>query len=271
MPDKIYKNAPLLEVICELRWTLQQLPAAPHVQHDPFFSDLLDAIKPAAIERGFSHLEILQPEDVPREVRPFVVDHRFRRAKNTWPLFQIGPGVFTVNAVPPYGGWTSLRTILTECLSLLHDCYPLAEKYLRISRLELRYLNAFDQQKYGTSSSHQFFSKYFNIKASIPTNFLDNFVDPADQQDSDVTVTTPLAHPAGSVARLAMSKGTNRGVPAFIADNAVRFDTQTPKPSSPDALTSWFDRAHQVTSATFAQAVTDELRDNFLPLTDVGD
>jgi len=268
MSEKIYTNAPLLEVICEIRWQLQSFGAVPHLLADPFFDDFLEEASKRADQEGFSHLERLQPSDVPREVRPHLVEQRFRPSQDTWPLFQIGPGVFSVNATPPYGGWRSFRQVIENCVDILLSSYPVASRYLKISRLELRYINAFDRKNYQSVSSHDFFSNYFQIKPSVPDDFLAKFAGTGSPRETELAVVTPLNTPADSEARLALSKGTNRGIPSYIAENIVRVQREKPAPMVSAEIMEWLDQAHEVTNASFEGAITSSLRDHIGPMED---
>jgi uncharacterized protein (TIGR04255 family) len=144
--DFLYQNAPLIEVITELHWSLQPLIAIPNAAIDPHFAILSSKFTELARETGFVHVERLLPEQIPLEMMPHRAVFRFRRAAETWPLFQVGPGVFTANIVPPYQGWGDFRQSISSGLDLLLASYPLRPSYFRIEKLELRYIDGFTKR-----------------------------------------------------------------------------------------------------------------------------
>lgn len=265
MPHKIYENAPLLEVICEIRWQLKPSNLMPHAQNDPYFEDFAEEVKALAEPLGYTHIEVLQQPDFPREIRPYLVESRFRKQQGKWPLFQIGPGIFSINTTPPYGGWTGFRSIIEETISLLFKAYPRSDKYLKISRIELRYINAFDEKNYQFESSQKFFAENFNIYLNKPDNFLADMVDESRPSDVNMTLTTPLKKPQQGEALLVMAKGSNRGIPAFIVQNTVRTSVSDPQIMSQQKVMECLDQSHEVTRATFEGIINSNLRGHIGP------
>ena len=80
-------------------------------------------------KHGFSFVEELVPPDFPKELAPRQPHFRYRRADETWPLFQLGPGLFTANFVPPYKGWfQEVKPCLMQGVETLLKTYPLADR-----------------------------------------------------------------------------------------------------------------------------------------------
>jgi uncharacterized protein (TIGR04255 family) len=101
MKEFVYDKPPLIEVICEIRWRLQPLVSAPGTAIDPHFSSFSDDFTNMCKTSSFSLVERINPENVPVEFLAGHPIYRFRKQQNQWPLFQIGPGLLTVNDVPP--------------------------------------------------------------------------------------------------------------------------------------------------------------------------
>ena len=117
----IFSNPPLVELVAELRWTpagvgapapaagvkLIQFPLASEHAEQTFtnFSNQVAA-------QGFGNSERLVPVGFP--YLPFMVVYRFRKppAQGENFLYQIGWGVFSANALPPYRDWDSFRPIV---------------------------------------------------------------------------------------------------------------------------------------------------------------
>ena len=143
MTRMIYTNAPLVEVIAEVRWKTIPLVAIPDGGIDPHFDVLLNEFRTKARENSYIFEEPLTPPEIPRELLPGKVMYRFRTTQNRWPLYQIGPGVFTVNIVPPYQGWSYFAPIIEQGISWLLSSYPSSSTVMTLDLLMLRYVNAF--------------------------------------------------------------------------------------------------------------------------------
>lgn len=91
------KNAPLLEVIFELRW---KMSSSEHWEKYSFLpGDLYSLMKDKYPLR-----ELLVPGDFPHELLVDKPMYRYRD-KNQYPLFQIGPGLLTLNTVEAFYEW----------------------------------------------------------------------------------------------------------------------------------------------------------------------
>src|SRR5688572_29942962 len=132
MADFVYESAPLVEVIAEVHWHIERLRTVPDGGVDPQFSALIAQLRQAFPQAGFPVFEALVPPQVPVELLADKPLMRFRNAANQYPLVQVGPGVMTVNVVPPYGGWNAFKPIIAKALDVLTSSYPMAEALLKI-------------------------------------------------------------------------------------------------------------------------------------------
>ncbi len=135
---------PLIEAIFELRWQLQQ--KRPNVFFDPNYKILLGRIYDR-VTKEYPHHEELPAASVPDELAGHIVQHRFRKSENNWPLIQIGPGLVTLNDTNNYT-WKGFQKRAVKLLSTLFGAYP-NKKDLQFVMIQLRYLDGleFDFQK----------------------------------------------------------------------------------------------------------------------------
>jgi uncharacterized protein (TIGR04255 family) len=84
--------------------------------------------------------EQLPTASMPDELVGHIVQHRFRSAKDEWPLVQVGPGVFTVNDTHRYT-WTDYRQRANEAVLRLYDAHPNVAEF-HIQSILLRYIDA---------------------------------------------------------------------------------------------------------------------------------
>src|SRR3972149_1548349 len=104
MEDFVYESPPLVEVIAEVHWHIERLLTVPDGGLDPHFADLLAGLVKALPDAGFATIERLSPAELPIELLADKPIMRFWPGPNQWPVVQVGPGVMTVNIVPPYEG-----------------------------------------------------------------------------------------------------------------------------------------------------------------------
>lgn len=133
MSRKDLKNKPLVEAILEIRWQLQQpirVPAPAQMMLpavDPHYRLLLGRVFDR-FQREYPFHEQLPTATLPDEILAHVVQHRFRSAKDDWPLVQVGPGVFTVNDTHRYT-WTDFQKRTKEAVIRLYDAHPAVAEF----------------------------------------------------------------------------------------------------------------------------------------------
>ena len=88
MIEEKLKNPPIVEALVEIRWELTEKALAGYF--DPHYQFLLGTFREHIKEKYPFH-EALPASEMPDEITGGVVKHRFRIAKDAWPLVQIGP------------------------------------------------------------------------------------------------------------------------------------------------------------------------------------
>lgn len=110
-------NAPLLEVIFELRWRV--LNQTDLVKSQYLHGDLYSILK-----SEYPFRELLTPPEVPAAVLINKPVYRFRKAKDEYPLIQVGPGLLTLNITDEEYFWDSYydsANLLLESFSKVHS------------------------------------------------------------------------------------------------------------------------------------------------------
>lgn len=110
-----FRNAPLAEVVVELRWQPTQVgiipfqtPGTPQpsvivgtTELENFYADFANNIA----KHGFVRSERLIPSGMPAIQGQAVLRFRSTLPDKTGVLYQVGPGMFSANAIPPYRSW----------------------------------------------------------------------------------------------------------------------------------------------------------------------
>lgn len=92
--EKLSK-APLQEVVFEIHWKLDFL-AEQGLYNDPGFAFASGRFSELAV-REYSKYISLKPPTIPEQLFAFKAVHQFWKEDNTYPVMQLGLGLFTVN------------------------------------------------------------------------------------------------------------------------------------------------------------------------------
>jgi uncharacterized protein (TIGR04255 family) len=168
----VYENPPLGEVVAELFWKLTPLVSMPGAAIDPFFEPTLERFTNAVAKVGFASTERVIPVGVPLELVAGQPVSRFRQRANSWPLYQLGAGLFTCNVVPPYGGWSIFRETLAEGIRALFEAFPAASIQLKLDVLRLRYINGFDAAQGYRGNPLAYLQSHLGLRLAPPAPLL---------------------------------------------------------------------------------------------------
>ncbi|WP_044873072.1 TIGR04255 family protein [Pseudomonas sp. LFM046] len=250
-----FEFPPLLEIIAELRWDVHAPHAAPGApipllppMLQPFeesFSELAGALG----NLGFRNSERLIPQGFPWMVHEPVIRFRYSGgAEEQQPLkksslFQVGAGIFTANAVPPYSSWDDFGPIVREGVEALFACCFKSGAPEKMAPT-LRYIDAFKELHTSGASMHKFLSEVMGINISLP----DTLNGSGQAMTPQLQIVKPL--PFGRLA-LQFMDGAVNGEKALILDMSVHFDG--PVAGNPDAVLDAFSRARDEIHRVFVE------------------
>ncbi|WP_160328322.1 TIGR04255 family protein [Pseudomonas sp. EpS/L25] len=238
-----FENSPLIEIIAELRWDLPGhtqsglpmgmpvMPVMPPViqQHELPFSTLTRKVA----ELGYGNSERLVPPGFPCLVHEPIIRYRFTDSSNaakTATLYQVGPGIFTANALPPsYTSWVDFEpTVKLGIESLLASDLPfLSEQTSQVSVL-LRYVDAFTDDYTDGRNLFEFARDVLGIKLTLPDAF--------SNVDGGLPTKLPTLHlvqslPFGEL-QLKFAEGHVRGDKAIILEMTAEVEEKVEKDSA---------------------------------------
>lgn len=256
MTRKILKNKPLVEAIFELRWELQE--PAPGMKTDPHYKIIVGRIYDK-VSNEYPFHEQLPTASMPDEIAGYVVQHRFRKGKDKWPLIQIGPGIITVNDTEGYL-WEDFEKRIIHSVNTLFEAYPDAKNNLIFNSVLLRYIDAiafdFDKEnifnflKEQMKTSINFYLKLFEgtgVKEQ-PLGF-------------DLRASFVSTKPKGAV-NLRFVRGKIKESDALIWETAVQ-STSDDVPKNQDGIANWIKEAHDLTDDWFFKIIEGELLRRF--------
>jgi uncharacterized protein (TIGR04255 family) len=230
-------NAPLVEVIAELRWdtvpkAISMSPAGQLgpsiVQGDPNqFEQSYFAFAANVSKFGFTNVErLLQPTLPMFAYQPAL---RFREPGNDHAnvLYQLGPGLFSANAVPPYKSWEGFSPVLINGVNAIMEARPLAERAMPMSTVSLRYINAFGPSLTQGMPASVFINDVLGFSVSLPASAQKLLVGGALPKPV-IQVQLPLER--GMLMNIAIGEGLTVAGPGVIMDTTVA----TSAPVTPD-------------------------------------
>lgn len=243
MSDNRLNNAPLKEVIFELHWGLDFIPEQ-NAFIDIGFDEALFAFQSNC---DFKHVQSLNKSG---ERHLNTVSHRFFKEKDNYPVYQMGPGVFTVNDNNKNYSWIDFKIMISEGIQCLRKSY---EKEIFPEKIELRYIDAVETDILGHSDKFEFINQSMNITLNefgfINKELLDiNF---SNRYHLDNTSYLNLLVATG------VNNETSKDVViwhTFINNNQI---------ISWEKLDDWIEKAHNQTSSVFKKIVKPDLYDIF--------
>lgn len=254
-------NAPLVEVIFELRWALEGPDHLPvQFRQDPGFQFLAHEFQIKAKANGFN----VREEKGSQEIGPLghQVVYRFKKSVDEpFPLWQIGPGIFACNASTEYE-WSEFRTLIKDGLLCLFKSYPKTDAFdIRPIHLELKYVDAFNEELLGHLDLFQFMNDDINITLS-PSDFLKSDIF-EDQITGQIVISKKIRNDIGSL-RVEIGVGSAGKIPSIVMQTKIvkKADSldlgKTTRPRVSNAV-KWADSARGVSSPFFKDIVSNDL------------
>jgi uncharacterized protein (TIGR04255 family) len=256
MTGKALKNKPLVEAIFELRWELQGPSTT--VKTDPHYKIVVGRIFDK-VSTEYPFHEQLPTASIPDEIAGYVVQHRFRKAKDKWPLIQIGPGIITVNDTAGYL-WEDFENRIIQAVHTLFEAYPDSKDNLKLNGLVLRYIDAttFDFEK---DSVFDFLKK--QMKTSV--SFYEKLFEATGVRDVplgiDFRISFASTKPKGTV-NLRFVRGKAKESDALIWETMVQ-SAADHVPKAQDEIVDWVREAHDLTDDWFFKLIDGELLRRF--------
>lgn len=259
---------PLVEAILEVRWELSRTaPAdvvavhgvAPPMQADPHFR-LLTARLFDRLNEKYPFPEQLPAANLPAELFPYTVQHRFRSSENGWPLVQVGPGILTVNETTGYE-WRTFSDSADHAVRALFSAHPRPSE-LRVRSLALRYIDAFVLPDDG--DPFHFLRTKLKIDIGLPEKLFGPHRVNAAPTSLAWECAFDAADPGGRVT-LRLGLGEANAARALIMETQFESASQD-LPALPQGFQDWASRAHQVTRDWFFTLIEGELYEQLEPV-----
>ncbi len=263
-PEKIRKmetppllNPPMVEVIFELRWELIQDQQTGRMR-DPSYPMMYGRLY-ERLKKDFPFIEDLPSTQAHPEATPFVPRHRLRKDRTGYPLFQVGPGILTVNDAKGYT-WTDYKSIILRLIESIVELYPGEQHPLNFIRTELRYVNAirFDIARV---NSLAFLAEKLHTKIEVDPELFEVNSMGESPNALALNLSFPLQRPVGNLA-LNVNIGQVEGKPAMIQQTVIQSFGEM-VPIDREMFSPWLQEAHAAAENTFQVFFKGSLMEKF--------
>lgn len=241
----ILLNPPLLEVIFELRWGLEQDNKTGRVR-DPAYPMLVGRLY-ERFKKDFPFTEDLPSIQAHPETTPFIPRHRMRKDKESYPLMQVGPGIITLNHAKGYS-WSDFKERILRVLEAMHELYPPGKSSLNFIKSELRYVNGirFDLAR---ENPLAFLSEKLHTKVELDPEFYALHGLQDRPNGVGLNLSYVIDKPVGFLG-VSANLGQIDGKNAYIVQTGIQSFAEM-VPSDAENFSPWLDEAHMAAEHCF--------------------
>lgn len=257
--DETFRNAPLLEIIAELRWQAPY-PSLPQAiqplggQSAPTLllgstqvDSFLHRFGSEVYKLGFQRMERLFPSGLPMLQGQPVARYRSDAGDLSNVIYQVGAGIFSANAVPPYRSWKHFAPSVQAGLNALLQAREDHERTLPFDPVSLRYIDAFKPDLTGGRDVADFLSEVLKIELRLPDAIIRHLA-PDQSPKPFVNLTIPIV---SGVIRMTVGEAMVSGSTAILFDTTL--STNAPVNPEIPSIMSAFVSAHSIIHDIFMQ------------------
>lgn len=249
-----FENSPLIEAIADLRWGAAAEFPAKIVPGQSFHElsineDFFMHFGAECGALGMQRAERVLPQGFP--ALPGQVVYRFRSSEaHANNLLQVGTGVFSANALPPYGSWGDFKGFISRGIDALLAAMPEKERDSKFASANLRYLNGFGEEYRGAYSGQDFL-RALGFGVERPKE-LQKVLSEAEQEVVSLSVKSKINN--SSSFQVNIYEGVKEGAPALIVELSA---TVIGVSKDKDELLSVFQKSHELIEKTFIDMTKD--------------
>ena len=218
-----FDNAPLAEMIAELRWqppntAVQTAGGGITALHGIGDENLLIRFGGEIHQKNFRRIERLVPPGFPSFPFQPVMRYRSDNKNQESFLYQLGLGIFTANALPPYKSWEHASLLVEDGVKALINALNDGNQHANFNALSLRYINSFKRDIIGTRNAIQVIEEIFGFKIGFPDKIV-SIQNNIEKISANLNFLINISE--YSSLSLVMANGAVDGDDAFILDMTV--------------------------------------------------
>lgn len=261
----IYQNAPLVELIVELRWHVDvssPLGGPQFVTHtSASFDQWFNRFSSKLESQGYVNLERLVPHDFPALAYQPIYRYK-RKHEAAFPLIQFGHGIFTMNAGPPnYIDWEGFRPEVESGIKALVSSIPETGGINILNSASVRYIDAFGEELRNGKSGYRFMREELKASVELPVKVLE-LADKLDEITPTIALRFPVKDRPGHQLFLQIADGRLNNTPATVMEMNYLVHDAIPLVAS--EILGILDNSRNTLHDTF-EAMIDSIRDRLRP------
>lgn len=228
-----FENAPLIELIAELRWNVHSqplgTPQAPPASiplmalNANHFDEFFMRFGGEVYKLGYERAERLLPPGFPLML--FQPVYRYRKSDVASVLYQAGPGLFSANAIPPYRSWDDFSPVVKSGIKALLKTRSDTEKEFPFSSISLRYIDAFGPALTQGRDVDRFLREVLGLSVELPDG-ISKHIAVGQMVKPSVQLALPLAN--GMTLNVGIGEGLVNNETSIIMDTTVSTTGETP-------------------------------------------
>jgi len=236
-------KAPLVEIVLELRWKIMNKSDLSKVQY--LYGDLYSELK-----QKYPHRESIVSTEIPLEILINQPVHRFRSAPNDYPLFQVGPGIITLNTTDSKYYWNTFSEWAEELISAFLKVYPMeTNDKITPSILFLDFFS-FDFEK---DDIHKYINDKFNI------TFGQSFIE-SEKYPTNINLGFYYKIPIGDLSITFQKGKSSSQQDGIILQTRINGNSLN---VNKEEISVWINKSHEFCSDLFKKLTEGELYESF--------
>jgi uncharacterized protein (TIGR04255 family) len=260
-------NKPLVEVVFELRWQLEE-GRQPGLMADPGFRIFMGRFYDR-VKGQYPHIEDVPASQVPDDMTPHTVRHQFWTGKRKWPVVQIGPGIVTVNETEGYL-WDSFRPRLVDAINALYASYPAEIFKLKPAQVTLKYIDAVEfDPAHSKTPLLRFLRESLHTGIDVEPLLFQYPKEAASPLGVNLTLNFRSEKPKGAVI-LTIANGFKETTSSIIWETTI-VSKQEDVPTTFEQFAAWLDDAHKISDTWFFTLTRGQLLRGFEAKTDASE
>lgn len=257
--DETFRNAQLLEIVAELRWQPSYPPFAQMVQQpggqpvpnlllgSTQIDNFLHRFGGEVYKRGFQRMERIFPSGIPVLQGQPIARYRSDATDRTNVIYQVGAGLFSANAIPPYRSWKHFAPAVQSGVDALLQTREENERDLPLNPVSLRYIDGFKPDITGGRDVGDFLSEVLKIQLTLP-EAISRHMAPGKSPKPFVILTIPVA---GGVLRMSAGEAAVSGSTTILLDTTL--STDAPVNPETSVVMGTFAWAHSILHDIFME------------------
>lgn len=256
------KNAPLSEVIFEIKWGEPSQKDLDLVLH--FSKEEVDFMpgkfQLLAQDAGINFLKVFEN----RPSIPHLIKYRYSEKLGSYPLYQLGNGIFTINQIDTKEYeyvWDKFKEDVSKGIRIFEKCYPKPLQDLPLLNLQLTYQDVIEIED--NECIFSFIQKNLNVgEWKLPTSLTEDINIDTDCPSGSINFNVKCINPKGQIV-CQINPGISNNKKVIIIDFIIFSKVNVFPEISSETLISWCSKAHEHQRNLFKAIFKSEIMETF--------